>query len=531
MNHHGGLVRKRAAVLSIFGLILVISACSDSEGAPEPAPTVSTSSVSPDPDAIEAEAEPEAEPLAPGTVVVEREHLNIPVRLEIAPVQVRDGVALLSVDYSLGENAPEDASIVVSGLLAPPSGPMGVSKVRLIDVESGTVHLIGRDSKKQPATTREVLRTTTDKSTHSDGFYSAPQGQNVDVLFPYLGLVEGIPVVEAADGFDLSPVDLGRKGEITYESVPVDAFVAAYDESSSSRVTGKDAVLSLSSDVLFEVDEFKLTKAASKRVDAAAEEMLKVAEVGQVSIVGHTDDVGSADYNQKLSVKRAKSVAKRLSKTLGSDFTLTPEGRGKTDPAVEGIGEEAREANRRVEIGFQAKKSGATVDVGSSGVSVPKALGVVGTFDESVTVTSSFGDEFSVGVDSVHRRGSFLVGTLRVTVEDGEPGPMVGLFGDYVQGLKIDRGLGNLTKGAGAHNVTLLTDGSRVYPSDYVVEHARKGLKDRRSILADDFLNATLKQGEAVSVTVLWPDPGGDTVTIDVPEQFRFTDVPVTPVS
>lgn len=33
--------------------------------------------------------------------------------------------------------------------------------------------------------------------------------------------------------------------------------------------------------------------------------------------------------------------------------------------------------------------------------------------------------------------------------------------------------------------------------------------------------------GESILVTVVWADPGTDTVTIDVPERFRITDVPV----
>ena len=136
-------------------------------------------------------------------------------------------------------------------------------------------------------------------------------------------------------------------------------------------------------------------------------------------------------------------------------------------------------------------------------------------------------DGFSVRATSVVRVGAYLVGSLEVTREGSGTDYAAGLFGDFSQGLAASRGLGAFTMTAGAHNATLLGSSSRYYPADYVRTDADGGA-EVRSVLADEWIGAQLGQGESVTVTVLWPDPGGGTVTIDVPQRFRLTDVPVT---
>ncbi len=70
----------------------------------------------------------------------------------------------------------------------------------------------------------------------------------------------------------------------------------------------------------------------------------------QVKIVGHTDNIGSVKFNEKLSLKRAESVKRFILKS-GVDLSrLTTEGKGMSDPIVENDTEENRSKNRRVEI-------------------------------------------------------------------------------------------------------------------------------------------------------------------------------------
>jgi hypothetical protein len=122
---------------------------------------------------------------------------------------------------------------------------------------------------------------------------------------------------------------------------------------------------------------------------------------------------------------------------------------------------------------------------------------------------------------------SIAVGSLEVTRVASGSGFVAGLFGDMMQGRAASRGLSLFTMTAGAHNATLLGTSSRYYPADYLRTDSDPG-SDLRSVIADQWIGAQLTQGASVTVTVLWPDPGGDTVTIDVPARFRLTDVPVT---
>ncbi|TNF47933.1 MAG: OmpA family protein [Bacteroidetes bacterium] len=70
----------------------------------------------------------------------------------------------------------------------------------------------------------------------------------------------------------------------------------------------------------------------------------------KIEILGHTDDVGSDDYNLNLSKERAKSVVNYLtSKGIPSD-RLSSKGFGETKPEVPNSNDENRAINRRVEF-------------------------------------------------------------------------------------------------------------------------------------------------------------------------------------
>jgi outer membrane protein OmpA-like peptidoglycan-associated protein len=71
-----------------------------------------------------------------------------------------------------------------------------------------------------------------------------------------------------------------------------------------------------------------------------------------LSVNGHTDDVGSHEYNQKLSERRAQAVYDYLVEAGLPPEILSVKGWGKTKPLVEGTSDEARAKNRRVELGL-----------------------------------------------------------------------------------------------------------------------------------------------------------------------------------
>jgi outer membrane protein OmpA-like peptidoglycan-associated protein len=75
-----------------------------------------------------------------------------------------------------------------------------------------------------------------------------------------------------------------------------------------------------------------------------------------VAVYGYTDDIGTQTYNLQLSQRRAKAVRDFLVQAGIPATILSTQGFGKSDPRVAGDSEQARAANRRVEIGIVDSK-------------------------------------------------------------------------------------------------------------------------------------------------------------------------------
>jgi outer membrane protein OmpA-like peptidoglycan-associated protein len=69
-------------------------------------------------------------------------------------------------------------------------------------------------------------------------------------------------------------------------------------------------------------------------------------------VYGHTDDIGPEEYNQQLSLRRANSVADYLKHAGVLDEVMNVQGFGKSSPRMNNDTAEARQKNRRVEIGI-----------------------------------------------------------------------------------------------------------------------------------------------------------------------------------
>ncbi len=108
--------------------------------------------------------------------------------------------------------------------------------------------------------------------------------------------------------------------------------------------------LNLDSNVLFDSGKSQLKPAGIEALKKLANS-IQVLKRGSVIIEGHTDDVGSEQSNQTLSLARAKSVSSELKKLItSSTFKWREKGMGESKPLIENISEENRAKNRRVEI-------------------------------------------------------------------------------------------------------------------------------------------------------------------------------------
>jgi outer membrane protein OmpA-like peptidoglycan-associated protein len=72
----------------------------------------------------------------------------------------------------------------------------------------------------------------------------------------------------------------------------------------------------------------------------------------RVYVYGHTDDVGTEEYNQTLSERRAQAVGGYLIQAGVPSDLISTKGYGKSSPRVPATTREARQRNRRVEVGI-----------------------------------------------------------------------------------------------------------------------------------------------------------------------------------
>ncbi|ANM29602.1 hypothetical protein ABI59_08450 [Acidobacteria bacterium Mor1] len=87
--------------------------------------------------------------------------------------------------------------------------------------------------------------------------------------------------------------------------------------------------------------------------DATLAEIVKVLNADRsmrLYVVGHTDDVGALDYNQDLSLRRARSVVQALVSRGVDGGRLHPLGVGPAAPVAGNESEDGRALNRRVEL-------------------------------------------------------------------------------------------------------------------------------------------------------------------------------------
>jgi outer membrane protein OmpA-like peptidoglycan-associated protein len=103
------------------------------------------------------------------------------------------------------------------------------------------------------------------------------------------------------------------------------------------------------SDVLFDFNKYTLKPGAREKMAKVAGILLAYPGL-KIQVEGHTDSVGTDEYNMKLSQQRADAVRDYLTGQNVPSASVTAVGLGKAAPVATNDTAAGRQQNRRVEL-------------------------------------------------------------------------------------------------------------------------------------------------------------------------------------
>ena len=479
------------------------------------------------------------------------------VSVEVSPVIRQDETSYIALkltrasddasvkEINISSYGGDDNKLKTDNYLGAPTtyGPgTGASWTKLLDLGSGRVWSAVDGS-------GAFLYLSPGEETTAYLSFGKVDTDSVTVMVPMAGFTT-VSVLDANDakkaGINLTTAkqELAKwPNAITKNTAPVaiERYTRALDDSTSTHAGGKDITVTLASDVTFASDSADLAPGAEAQLNTVASQLGQYPDGGTLTIVGHTDDVQDDAYNQTLSEKRANAVKTRLDQLTKLDkWKTSVSGKGESEPKIKDTTDEARAANRRVEItltptgGTTPKNTTTPTPNTSGGGKLPDPQGPVAKGPEGVTLTSKSGStqgDVTITLDHVTRSGGYLLGTVTCTVKDGSTGAQLHpLLDDPETALTNQRSeSGALSTFYASDGLTLLSNGERIFPADY-----NDADVDHHLPLTELNLSDHLKTG-TTTICIVWPDPGGDTITLDHPEgkystpntTYRLTDIPI----
>lgn len=142
---------------------------------------------------------------------------------------------------------------------------------------------------------------------------------------------------------------LALTGCQTMPAAPFSAEQVTMLESKGFRQQDGNYLLGLQNKVLFAFDSSDLQGETRDMLGELGRELAAVG-IRSAGVEGHASAEGEADYNQKLSERRAEAVRRALVAGGLSDAAMRVRGVGALDPIAPNDSEEGRQQNRRVVI-------------------------------------------------------------------------------------------------------------------------------------------------------------------------------------
>lgn len=114
-------------------------------------------------------------------------------------------------------------------------------------------------------------------------------------------------------------------------------------------------LLTLPATGFFAFDSARLSEEGKAALDRLATALLRHGRVDSVEIVGHTDSIGAATYNQGLSERRAAAAAAYLAERGVDPNLLQTRGLGESAPVASNQTDSGRAQNRRIEVSVRSE--------------------------------------------------------------------------------------------------------------------------------------------------------------------------------
>lgn len=430
------------------------------------------------------------------------------------------------------------------------------SVFRLLDPVNQRYYYPVRDESGETTIGSEVLGRWMTDASYKQEVHFPPLPEDVERLTlatrSTAGEFTGIPVVDEksdtdAEEFDEHSLEAGDSVSIPLrdeemaeepERYGYDLYSVTEGSAETRSSSGDTETIGLHADVLFEFDEATLTDEAEEVLDGVVEDTRAEADPERppITITGHTDSVGSDDYNQELSEDRAEAVREVLEDELGPEFEYETEGRGSEDPLAEEGNEddeEARATNRRVEISYkfrQDAEGGESTKEGTETADArPEAAAPPAPFRSDAgevvdsAVTDLSGDaEYELSVYPFYRDGAYLVGNVELRHREDQDDSVNPAF----------RPLGNSDyPGARFAGFSLRAPGDEetTYRAVRIGPRPEDDLERTHYVDSGKWPRAQRRDGATERVFVYFPDPGNDadTVTLDAGPFGEFTEVPI----
>lgn len=151
--------------------------------------------------------------------------------------------------------------------------------------------------------------------------------------------------------------------EAAPEPAPIPVAEPAPEPAPAPKCETTKEVITIDAEKLFAFDKAEIANNGIAALDEVAAKINANPKISLVIVTGHTDRLGSFEYNQKLSERRAKQVGEYLASKGVDASKITTTGRGEAVPVVACEGIKNRKAlieclapNRRVDIQAEYKE-------------------------------------------------------------------------------------------------------------------------------------------------------------------------------